>query len=255
MVNTPAGLETPAFVFVHGFLGFDYIRILWKKARYFRNLEKHLRDLKYPLYFPQLPAVDTIAERARVLAENLARIQSYRIYLIGHSMGGLDCRYLTHRLDPERRVRCLVTAGTPHHGSPLADWVLERHGLIQWIGRSWLRRALEDLTPGACKRFNQEIPDRQDVHYLSYAGYRPVAEMPPWFRPWTRRLENDSGENDSQVPVQSAQWGEFKGTVRADHLELAGWSFALPDQQAQRPFDHIAFYRRIIAEALATERS
>jgi triacylglycerol lipase len=95
-------------------------------------------------------------------------------------------------------------------------------------------------------RFNETVQDRPDVDYASYAGARPVSEMPCWYRPWTRMISKSAGDNDSQVPVSSAQWGEFVKQVRADHLELVGWNLGFGAPAIERPFDHIRFYHEII---------
>jgi triacylglycerol lipase len=67
-------------------------------------------------------------------------------------------------------------------------------------------------------------------------------------------LEAKAGENDSQVPLSSAMWGEFKRTLRADHIELAGWNLSRSSEQDQRPFDHLSFYRGVLTELLGGER-
>ncbi len=166
-------------------------------------------------------------------------------------MGGLDCRYFMHHLDPDRRVRVLATIATPHRGTPLARSFLESRSPVKWLGRAVMRAALEDLTEQACERFNRCVPDRADAQYLSYAGVRAMEETVRVLRPWARLIAQGAGDNDSQVPLSSATWGTFKAVVRADHFELAGWSFGVRDQRFQRPFDHLAFYRRVIDDVSA----
>ena len=53
------------------------------------------------------------------------------------------------------------------------------------------------------------------------------------------------------VPLSSAQWGKFRGIMRADHVEMLGWSLSLPDIRSARPFDHLRFWRQAATEALA----
>lgn len=245
---TMASKNNKVIVFVHGILGFSSLRILGKQIHYYRALPPLLSGGPVPIHFPTLPSVGLIEDRARALSDYLGSLGADHIDLIAHSMGGLDCRYLIHNLDPQQRVRSLTTIATPHRGSPLAQWTLENGGPIY----GWLRRisqpGVHDLTPQACARFNAEISDRPDVRYRSYAGVRPVAEMPLPFRTWTRAMQQSDGDNDCQVPVSSATWGEFQGTLRADHLELVGWSFAWPNKRTVRPFDHLGFYRRLVQE-------
>jgi triacylglycerol lipase len=55
-----------------------------------------------------------VAERV----EELARDHRWeRIDLVGHSEGGLIGRYYVQKLDGARRVRHLITLGTPHRGT------------------------------------------------------------------------------------------------------------------------------------------
>ncbi len=245
-----AATPRQAVVFLHGIVGADFIRALWPSFQYFRLLDRRLADFGVPLYFPGAPSAATIETRAGFLAAALAQIPADTLHLVAHSMGGLDARYLIHHHDAECRIRSLTTVGSPHRGSPLVQWVMDTNGLLQWFSRRFLVPGLHELTPEACARFNEQVPDRADVVYRSYAGCRPVGEMPWLYREPTRVLQRLEGDNDSQVSVASARWGDFRGTVRADHLELTGWSFGLPNRRAQRPFDHGAFYRRIVGELL-----
>jgi triacylglycerol lipase len=238
-----------AVVFVHGFLGFERIRLARKEIRYFRGVWRRLAAAGVPLYFPALPPVGRIAVRARKLASCLDRVRAERIGLISHSMGGLDSRYLIQRLDPGRRVRFLATVATPHRGTPLAQWLMESKGIIPWASRQLILPGLAELTPHRCRRFNRVVPDRPDVTYHAYAGRRGMAELPPWLRPWSRLIARQEGDNDSMVSVRSARWGEFKGCLRADHLELAGWNLYPPVRRFDRPFDHFSLYRRILRDA------
>jgi triacylglycerol lipase len=236
------------FVFVPGLGGFDRIRIPGASIAYFRRLEDELKRLGVAAFFPPQRPFATVAERAEFLARNLSRLAHDRIVFIAHSMGGLDCRYFIHHLDRDRRARVLATIGTPHRGTPLANWFLETRGPVQWLGRALIRTALAELTVESCERFNRSVPDREDVRYLSYAGVRPIEEVVRVFRPWARLINAKAGVNDSQVPLSSATWGTLNGVLRAGHFELAGWSFGARNESFERPFDHIAFFSRLVAE-------
>ncbi len=51
----------------------------------------------------------------------LRGIAAARVDLVGHSMGGLVSRYFEQANASRGLVRKIVTLGTPHFGSPLAD--------------------------------------------------------------------------------------------------------------------------------------
>lgn len=245
--------NAPTVVFVHGLLGFAELPLAWPRIAYFRRVAAEISVGAQRVLFPAVPPVGTVVERAAALAAFLQRLPDGPLVLVAHSMGGLDCRYLIHHHDPRGRVRALATVGTPHRGTSLARWMLEGDGMVPWLARRWVARALADMTPEACEALNRALPNRPEVRYLSYAGCRTELEMPLWLRPWERLILSGEGDNDGLVPVASARWGQFRGTVRADHFELVGWSLARPNLQTQRPFDHLGLYRNILDALLTPE--
>jgi len=79
--------------------------------------------------FPRVPLTGSIDARARALADEIARFRfpdpDGPIHVVGHSMGGLDARHMISRLGMDAQVQTLVTLGTPHRGSPVADRVFD----------------------------------------------------------------------------------------------------------------------------------
>jgi triacylglycerol lipase len=242
-----------ALVFVHGYLGFSEISFLGMRFRYFRGLRKSLSDLGVPVYFPTVAWAGSIEQRANDLARFLAKVPESDIYLVGHSMGGLDGRYLIHHLDPERRVRALVTVCTPHRGSLIADWAFHSRSLVAWFLRRFGRPGLDDLRVSDMEQFNHDVPDRDDVVYRSFAGVRTRKQMPWWWRHWHQLLQQERGDNDGLVNLSSARWGGFEGIETMDHVEATGWNLGWPSRSNHRPFHHFPFYRAIVSELLERE--
>ena len=58
---------------------------------------------------------------ARRVEEICASTGHQKIILVGHSMGGLVARVYVHRLDGAKRVAAIITIGSPHHGTVLAQ--------------------------------------------------------------------------------------------------------------------------------------
>jgi triacylglycerol lipase len=231
-----------ALVLLYDFLGFSRCGPI----KYFRGVEHALRQARIAPLVPEVPPAGTVAKRAEALTSQLFRMDTSSFALVAHSMGGLDARHLITHLDPDRRVKSLLTVATPHRGTLVANWLLESRGLIPaWI-RYMGRPSLDELTPEA--RAAVPIPDRVDVAYASYASCRPLNELPFWLRPFGRIV---SGDSDGLVPIDSAQWGEFRGVMHTDHFEFVGWSLALSNSQAKRPFDHFRFWTEAASEAMA----
>lgn len=234
-------MVSPTLVLVHGFLGFSH----WGPIEYFRGVRKMLLRADIQPLIPDLPSAGCIATRAESLARKLFHTSAPAFTLVGHSMGGLDARYLISHLDPDRRVKRLLTIATPHRGTPLATWFLKASGPVPALVRHIGKPGLGELTPEA--RAAMPIPDREDVDYCSYAACRGNDEFPFWLRPYGQVIPED---NDGMVPVISTKWGRFCGTVRADHLELIGWSIGLPDARSARPFNHLGFWREVAVAAM-----
>lgn len=247
-----------------------------------------------------VPPAATIQKRARKLREDVDRAverwnilsgrsgsdgarSEVKVNIVAHSMGGLDARCMITEMAREREAaegkertegtRCtrtprtprwsvasLTTVATPHRGSAVADYVLERvlgttalsgrEGMADGYGKSGsqgrtadrlralLRRAttiggddvveaVEHLTRSYMENeFNPSTPDDPAVRYFSYGA--AIDGRPRLLSPFRRShalLERLEGANDGLVSVRSARWGEYKGTlVGVSHLDLINWS-------------------------------
>lgn len=101
----------------------------------------------------------SIPDLAEMVAQKLERLcQRHnldRLHIIGHSKGGLVARTYIQRFGGDRRVKSLITLGTPHHGTPTAalGTVIMGGGLLSrspWQmlpGSPLLRRLREDHFP------------------------------------------------------------------------------------------------------------
>lgn len=238
----------PAIIFVHGLMRpFFEVSLSFE---YFRGLKSALVDLPVTLHFPVLPSGARIEARADPLAVAITAIEAKECCLLGHSMGGLDCRYYVNKHPNDQRIKRLVTVATPHYGTPLADWVMKSRTPLATLLRYQYADGVQALTTRACQRFNNNVPNRDDIEYLSYAASRPYWELPTWSRLLAKHVGGEA--QDGQVPVSSAQWGHFEGLLHADHFETSGWNLALSNCSERRPFDHITFYRRLIKDFIST---
>jgi triacylglycerol lipase len=222
---TMPALRAPV-VFVHGLLGFDYLRLgKWRLACYWSSLPESVRAAGNRVLVARVPALGTVCERARQLKAFLdERCPNEPVHLFAHSMGGLDCRYMISRLGMASRVLSLTTIATPHRGTPFADWGLRRvlpvlQPFFAMFGCA--PRAIEDLTTAACARFNEEVPDAPGVRYYSVAGHFDLS----WFSPFVWRvswnvIRKEQGPNDGLVPVSSATYGEHVSLWEGDHVSL-----------------------------------
>jgi triacylglycerol lipase len=218
---------------VHGLLGFDAVRLGKVRLRsYFPGIEESMRQAGNRVHCANLSPTAGVARRAEQLKELLNRVSPNEpAHLITHSMGGLDSRFMISRLGMADRVLSLTTIGTPHHGSPIADWGTRRLGsYVKPLFRFFAipDQAFYDLTTEGCRKFNADVPDVANVRYFAVAGRCTLAWLgPEWIIPYTV-IRRSEGQNDGMVSVASATWGEKTDVWDGDHVSLVNW----PNPQA-----------------------
>ncbi|RSH94528.1 hypothetical protein EHS25_004332 [Saitozyma podzolica] len=227
-------------VFCHGLLGFDYIgpaSLPPLQISHWRGIREVLEANGVDVLICRVPATSSIKDRAAVLEDLISeRYPGQEVNLIGHSMGGLDCRYLISQLRPTKfKPISLTTISTPHRGSPFADYVVDNvigrdnlPSLLSLVETLRLPQtgdgsAFSALGTRSMKDFNTEIIDLDDVKYYSWgASFEPgLLDTFKW--PHSVILAKE-GPNDGLVSVHSAKWGEYRGTLLGvNHLDLVGW--------------------------------
>lgn len=133
---------------------------------------------------------------AELIAEKIERICARTglesFHIVGHSKGGLIARQYVQFHGGERRVRSLVTLGTPHHGTPTA-------ALGVWLmGAGLLSRSPYDLLPNS--RFVRGLREEQfPAHVPMTSVYSRHDLVCPW---WSSVLVPRAGEALRNRPVQ-----------------------------------------------------
>lgn len=223
-MHTVPKLSAPV-VLVHGVAGFDrLIPGRRPSPESFPGVRAYLEAAGNRVLTPRVSPTAAIATRAAELRSFVRReLGGQPFHLIGHSLGGLDSRYMISRLGMHAQVLSLTTVGTPHRGTAFADWGVRR--LSKFFGP--ILRALGisddcffDLTTDACRRFNEDTPDAPEVRYFSVAG---VCERPYLGYGWRMTagvVRRHEGANDGIVSVASATWGERTELWPGDHLNL-----------------------------------
>lgn len=225
--RTTPRLNAP-LVLVHGLCGFDRLYALRRPVKdYFPGIREQLEAAGNRVLAARLSPTAGVATRAAELKRFLGReVPAGPVHVVGHSMGGLDARYMISRLGMAARVLSLTTVGTPHRGSAVADWGVRRFArLVLPVLRRFgvPHEAFLDLTTERCRRFNEAVPDAPGVRYFAVAGAcDPALVGPEWRFPF-RLLDRTEGPNDGVVSVASATWGEHTEVWPGDHLNLVNW--------------------------------
>src|SRR3954447_23540708 len=127
-LSTGASASRPpddvAVVLVHGYL------CVWPGLYWYglRPLRRSLLARGIPVLTSRQPRTASVELRAGQLASLLERLPHRRLVLVGHSMGGLDTRWVASRHDPQRRISPVVTVGPPHRGTRPAEGPPRRGG-------------------------------------------------------------------------------------------------------------------------------
>jgi triacylglycerol lipase len=247
---TPPAADIPRHpvVLVHGLMGFDEIGVPGMpalKARYFRGIVEHLERRGVVIHRPRLPAAASVPERAARLAAFLRALPPGRVNVIAHSMGGLDARWAISRLGAGDRVASLVTIGTPHRGTPMADLAASAPARLVRAAAAAVgatSEAFDWLTAAGAAR--EELPDDPRVFYAcvvtrtsaAAAGVNPALLASHLY------VRVRAGSNDGLVPTSSQRWGETLAELDADHWAQIGWSLRT---------DATALYDAILARLAA----
>ncbi|KAI0961950.1 hypothetical protein AcV7_000914 [Taiwanofungus camphoratus] len=226
-------------VFCHGLLGFDTVTlgpsIAPLQVTHWRGIKDALEANGIEVLITRVPATSTPVDRAQVLCTRIGEAYPGRaVHLIGHSMGGLDCRYLTtHLTQRPFRVLSVTTISTPHRGSSFADHFLSTVGPARMPSVLGLLdllpngggdgKAFEFLTVDNMRHFNEQTPDVEGVRYFSWGAVYEPGLIDTWKWPHSVIMEKE-GPNDGLVSLKSAKWGTYLGTLEGvNHLDLIGW--------------------------------
>ena len=253
-------LTTPV-VLMHGF----GIGASFRRGGHLHAEAMYLRSRGVRAFAPNVAPYDTVAVRTQMWAQRFEHILDTtgadRLLLIGHSMGGLDARYLISERGWHNVVDALVTVSTPHRGSSVATLMLDQPPAVRsrlaemadWLGTHILEdgtanvlQALTELTPSyVTDTFNPAVRNHPNVQYASFgfrAGKGTAIPIDPLFRFFNRHIFEREGVNDGIVSVESARWGTYLGTHNADHARQVGVSSGLGAAE----FDANAFYASIV---------
>jgi len=228
-------------ILAHGVLGFGSFAGLPMPVNYFNGVAAHLRRQGNNVIAPQVNPVGSVQVRGEQLATAILQQKSTaeKVHVIAHSMGGLDARYaLAHHPELAGFVRTLVTIGTPHRGSPVADAVANHTDPLFARIPAFLRQqletnagALQNLTTGWCIPFDETTPDVDGVRYIEVAGDASRGGHVLFLFQLAAEIGSLKGEvNDGVVTKSSAlrDGSEHLDDWPVDHAGEIGWSLASP---------------------------
>ena len=238
-------------ILAHGYLGTDTFLHKPFRIDYWRGIKEHLHHHGATVLITRVPPGGSVQVRAESLRQQICDFKRAgwikdKVNLVGHSMGGLDARYLVSALDGRDYVASVTTLATPHRGSPCIDF-FDKYTPFEHIVASILKgmgqgdnSGFHCLHPRALEQFNLAHPNVSHIPYFSYTASSSFEKMPALLMPTHKIIYDLEGENDGCVSVSSASWGRVLGHLNVDHLQLANWHLSI---NAQR-FDALEFYSK-----------
>jgi triacylglycerol lipase len=242
----PAAVASVKFpvVFHHGFM--DSSRNRESDADVLAAAKKSGAE---KIFYTEVSPANTIEFRAEQLASEVDRVLAEtgaeKVNIVAHSIGGLDARYLVSSLEYGDRVASVTTIGTPHRGTPVAQLIVDYspESLDTWIDNILgfaggivsstatdesidVIATFENLTEEyMTEEFNPENEDVAGVFYQSWGGTTGIGtgHSPNSAMSFSSALLMlNGGANDGVVHETSSRWGEWRGSLKADHIDLSG---------------------------------
>lgn len=236
-------------VLAHGILGFGARNYFGENPiNYFNGVMNSIAPNAIEVIAPSVNPVGSIALRASELTNKILEkansLEDPDIYIIAHSMGGLDIRQALNTSQQLRElVKVVVTLGTPHKGSEVADALTGGpflHGVGEDTGKTLselLKFVPDDLTGvlelrrDSCNKFNSRIQENyaQEIQYIAIAGHanQPGGNFSTFFNLVAKFVGTANQPTDGVVTLDSATrtakpWKQLDAWP-VDHAGLIGW--------------------------------
>jgi pimeloyl-ACP methyl ester carboxylesterase len=197
---------------------------------YFKEYEAYFRAKGCAVSRVVFPEDATIEVRAMFLRdqiERMAKVSDGNWTLVAHSQGGLDARFALKTLKM-KGASALVTVGTPHEGTPLANWAARQRdsgGLSYWflklLGGYDLRGLsfLGEMTGEFLGKHRDKFEAVPGVRYASARGVcRTLCARSVRLLAWWTKLP----AGDGIVPGDNQKFGDDLGELDLDHISEAG---------------------------------
>lgn len=215
-------------VLAHGFLGYGQLPLL--PVNYFNGIKALFESKGHTVVAPSVSPLGALALRSEQLATQIEQAfpGNSDIYVIGHSMGGLDTRRVIAQYPVGKRIKKLITVATPHLGSPVADAVLSSIHPLNRAIPTWLRAALRNdagALKDLCTRPTPQDVDCPWVTYMEVVCTIPATEKASAVFQLAQAIGELDGPNDGVVTLTSARY-PGREPVRyweLDHGEAIGW--------------------------------
>lgn len=235
---------------------------------YWGRIPAHLRKNGAVIYYAEHQSADSVQGSGEEIAARIKQIVAEtgcgKVNLIGHSKGGLDCRYTIAHTDAGKYVASLTTINTPHRGCRFAEYLIDNlpQKAQDAIARKYNKaatffgdhkpdftKAVRDLTESACKEINHNTPDAPWVYYQSVGSVMKEAKSGQFPLNMTYRLVKlFDCDNDGLVSVPSMQWGEHFTLITTEGRGVSHGDVIDLSRENIPGFDVRGFYTELVTD-------
>lgn len=241
----------------------------WQILNYWGRIPAALMKNGAAVYYGKQQSAQSIADSAEELKSSILEIISKtgaeKVNIIAHSKGGLDSRYAISRLGMDKYVATLTTINTPHKGSRMADYLVDKlpDGIVRFITKRYnsifkklgdtdpdFMAGVNDLSAVRAEKYDEEMPDSPEVSYRSIMSVMKGAFSAgfPLNLGYMLMKKLEGPENDGLVSKESAVHGEFtlvscpkkRGISHGDVIDLL--------RENIDGYDVREFYVRLVSE-------
>lgn len=218
----------------------------WNYFREYIRNNPELRDSYKPYYvryWSNYVPVNQIAAELRRKVEE-AGFNKKRIVIMAHSMGGLVSRsYMEEQRftdGPRKGEKCgvlvdqLITLGTPHHGSPMANRYA-RDDFYSWL----YKQVLGQVEKHAFKDLTYDKVNRSDLRWDNYNNLMNYSKYPNEANPWLIQLNNQSTFHPKITCYSGTTNGQFTIPDTDDIDEVYSFLAFMQDEGFDYPNDGI----------------
>ncbi|MGC8820644.1 MAG: esterase/lipase family protein [Fervidobacterium sp.] len=239
-------------VLVHGIDPMEIYGVWTDYKKKFIEAWKRLLPNNFALYIFIYPSLDVpIEDSAEIFFEEVSKLEG-KVNIYAHSMGGILLRYALQREELVKKISKIIFAGTPHIGSPLANFVVADKDILK-LRSDWEFIKTVLLIANVSGGFTQA----PNYKYISIGFENPQIPENVHFVNFAARIKNDAAttvsnllntefftsfgleslnrvtkilyppnsefvENDGMVPLSSAiYFGNAKIFDGYDHSDLA----------------------------------
>ncbi|MCY7308671.1 MAG: alpha/beta fold hydrolase [Rhodoferax sp.] len=135
-------------VFIHGFV---CNRGLWNP--WLAQLHQSATVFVAVNLEPVFGSIDDYAALIDAAVRRVEKATGAPVLLVCHSMGGLVARVWLRQYQADARVQHVVTIGTPHGGTALAQHSYVSNGRQMAVGSAWLEQLRRDESPARASLF------------------------------------------------------------------------------------------------------